>query len=129
MWYSVLNLFVRKHVQIWVEFLYCVCVRAENEPLLLLLYAVVKTRQSNPTVSGQWSQVKHIEYIYTTQTWYHAQHIRINNENGRKSLCRHPCWCNRWPDTDRKFLIFGFDSVLHIHTSQQGPFFLRLFFW
>ena len=29
----------------------------------------------------------------------------FENYLNNKSLCRHPCWCNRWPDTDRKLLI------------------------
>ena len=52
----------------------------------------------------------------------------FENYLNNTSLGRHPCWCNRLPDTDRKLLWFGFDIVLqHVHTSQQGPFFLRYF--
>ena len=30
----------------------------------------------------------------------------FENYLNNTSLGRHPCWCNRWPDTDRKLLIF-----------------------
>ena len=51
----------------------------------------------------------------------------FENYLNNKSLCRHHCWCNRWPHTDRKLLFFGFGIVLqHVHTSQQGALLFKI---
>ena len=44
----------------------------------------------------------------------------FENYPNNKSLCRHHCWCNRWPDTDRKLLfLMMYDSMIILRN--RGP--------